>query len=133
MKKLAIGIFFLTSIFAIGQEKLTVGNNTEINDSNGNLFRYYGYGAKLDLVKMHDDYAEVEIDCNVYKVESKYYKNLPKITIRIGMSISDLVSILGNADDTISSETQYGVYWTYIYGNTYYHFENSKLTAINRY
>lgn len=133
MKQNLIILLLLTSIFAIGQEKLTVGNDTEINDSNGKLFRYYGHGAKLDLVKMYDDYAEVEIDCKVYKVESKYYKNIPKITIRIGMSISDLVSILGSADDTISSQTQHAIYWTYIYGKTYYHFENSKLTAINSY
>ena len=133
MKRNLIILLLLTSILAIGQEKLTVGNNTQINDSNGKLFRYYGHGAKLDLVKMYDDYAEVEIDCNVYKVESKYYKKLPKITIRIGMSISDLVSVLGTADNTKSSETKYAVYWTYIYGNTYYHFEDGKLTAINRY
>ncbi|WP_428230495.1 hypothetical protein [Flavobacterium sp.] len=133
MKIFIFSWLFFISFLLNAQEKLTVNNDTEIYDNNGKLFKFYGHGASLDLIKKYDDYAEVEIDCNIYKVESKFYVKLPKKTIKIGMSISDLVSILGNADDTISSETQYTVYWTYIYGNSYYHFEDGKLTAINRY
>lgn len=133
MKKNLIILLFLISFVALGQEKLIVKNETEVYDGNGKLFKFYGHGANLKLVKKYDGYAEVEIDGSIYKVQSKFYENLPKLTVRIGMSISDLVSILGTADDTISSETQYAVYWTYIYGSTYYHFEDGKLTAINRY
>lgn len=133
MKKLLFICLFLTSVLGNAQEKLIVNDNTEIQDSNGKLFKFYGHGATLNLVKKYDDYAEVEIDGNIYKVESKFYVKLPKKTIKIGMSSYDLVSILGAADKTMSSETQSKVYWTYIYGNTYYHFEDGKLVAINRY
>jgi len=133
MKRNLIILLFLISFVAVGQEKLTVTNGTEVYDSNGKLFKFYGHGATLKLVKKYDGYAEVEINEGIYKVESKFYENLPKLTIRIGMNISDLVSILGSPDDTISSETKYAIYWTYIYGKTYYHFTDSKLTAINRY
>jgi hypothetical protein len=133
MKKFLISVFFLTSFVVVGQEKLIVANETEVYDNNGNLFRFYGHGATLKLIKKYADYAEVEIEGNVYKVPSKFYENIPKITIKIGMSISDLVSILGTPTDTLLSETKNSIYWTYIYGKTYYHFENSKLTTINRY
>ncbi len=133
MKKIILSLMFLTSFFAIGQENLIVGNETEVYDSNGKLFKFYGHGATLKLIKKYDNYAEVEIDEAVYKVESKFYKNLPKKVIRLGMSSYDLVTILGTADRTISSQTQYAVYWTYINGNSFYHFEDDKLVAINRY
>lgn len=133
MKRNLIILLFLTSAFAIGQEKITVLNNTEIYDNNGKLFKFYGHGAILNLIKKHKDFAEVEIDGNTCTVQSKFYEIQPKKQIKIGMNSYEVVSILGQPNDTSSFETQYSISKIYIYGSTYYHFDNDKLTAINRY
>jgi hypothetical protein len=133
MKKILLLLFFLISAFVIGQEKIKVLNGTEIYDNNGKLFKFYGHGAILNLIKKNKDSAEVEIDGKAYTVHSKFYDIQPKKQIKIGMNSYEVVSIIGQPDDTSSFETQYSISKTYIYGHTYYHFDNDKLTAINRY
>ncbi|MDR6764467.1 hypothetical protein J2Y38_004700 [Flavobacterium sp. 2755] len=133
MKNFLIIILFLISINVLAQEKLKVANETEVYDENGKLFKYYGHGATLDLIKLHEDYAEVEIDCNIYKVQSKFYTKQPKKQVTLGMTNYDVVKILGQPDDTSTFQSYNGISRIYIYGKTYYHFDDDKLTAINSY
>jgi hypothetical protein len=133
MKKILLFLFFLISSFAIGQEKIKVLDGTEIYDNNGKLFKFYGHGATLNLVKKHKDFAEVEIDGKTYVVQSKFYEIQQKKQIKIGMNSYEVISIIGQPDNISSFETQNLISKIYIYGSTYYHFDNDKLTAINRY
>lgn len=133
MKKVLMALIFLNSVLMIAQEKIVVMNDTEIYDSNGKLFKFYGHGANLNLIKKYNDYAEVEIDGNVYKVESKFYVKQTQKTIKLGMNTYEVVKILGQPNNVSSFETQTSISKVYIYGNTYYHFDNDVLTAINKY
>jgi len=133
MKRNLIILMFLISAFAIGQEKLIVVNETEVYDSNGKLFKFYGHGASLNLIKKYDGYAEVEIDGNLYKVESKFYVKQTKRQVRLGMTNYDVVKILGQPDNISTFQSQYRISRVYVYGKTYYHFDDDKLTAINSY
>lgn len=133
MKIILLLLLFSISSFAIAQEKIKVQNDTEIYDNNGKLFKFYGHGAILNLIKKHKDFAEVEIDGKIYTVQSKFYEIQQKKQIKISMNSYEVVSILGQPDNISTFETQNSISKIYIYGRTYYHFDNDKLTAINRY
>lgn len=133
IKKILFLLFFIETIALSAQEKLRVFNEAEVNYKNGKLFKFYKNGAYLDLVKKYDDFAIVEIDCEYYIVESKFYNPKPKRAIKIGMTNYDVIDILGQPDNISTFETQNSISRIYIYGRNYYHFDDDILTAINSY